>query len=353
MGTLLCFQVIGKRQRGALGSICFAALISVGQKSSLKAQPEPWCGTAVSQQCHWRGWSSTAGLGHGGREMEGGGGGGRKGKNNTAFPTGLSVIIGQLCLCSRRGVGRDQGHPALPHPSIHPCRGWRSRAGSRRAERSGEGEHQTNTELQGWLQSWPGAGYRHLPAQHKACLSWLLPMQRGEGSELCSQSHPETPRGSWRDPLPTKQPCRGAAATGFAHGVCLLLLICFAEIHIHSPQPAQGKAKPPPDHSASPTQALQARRADPHQNNTTHQQYQPTHAVWQNPAGHPYLPSCPAQLNAMLEPWTQPCSPDSLLCARAQHSPAGTSLPAGLSSFWQGGGKLVGNREPFVADLQP
>lgn len=198
MGTLLCFQVIGKRQRGALGSICFAALISVGQKSSLKAQPEPWCGTAVSQQCHWRGWSSTAGLGHGGREMEGGGGGGRKGKNNTAFPTGLSVIIGQLCLCSRRGVGRDQGHPALPHPSIHPCRGWRSRAGSRRAERSGEGEHQTNTELQGWLQSWPGAGYRHLPAQHKACLSWLLPMQRGEGSELCSQSHPETPRGSWQ-----------------------------------------------------------------------------------------------------------------------------------------------------------
>lgn len=287
------------------------------------------------------------------RRQGNGRGGGRKGKNNTAFPTGLSVIIGQLCLCSRRGVGRDQGHPALPHPSIHPCCGWRSRAGSRRAERSGEGEHQTNTELQGWLQSWPGAGYRHLPAQHKACLSWLLPMHRGEGSELCSQSHPETPRGSWRDPLPTKQPRRGAAATGFAHGVCLLLLICFAEIHIHSPQPAQGKAKPPPDHSASPTQALQARRADPHQNNTTHQQYQPTHAIWQNPAGHPYLPSCPAQLNAMLEPWTQPCSPDSLLCARAQHSPAGTSLPAGLSSFWQGGGKLVGNREPFVADLQP
>lgn len=338
-----------EKAEGALGSVCFAALIGVGQKSSLKAQPEPWCGTAVSQQCHWRGWSSTAGLGHGDREMEGGGG--KEREEQHSFPNRFICDYRAALLVLQTGGGKGPRTPSTA-PSIHPSRGWRSRAGSRRAERSGEGEHQTDPELQGWLQSWPGAGYRHLPAQHKACLSWLLPMQRGEGSELCSQSHPEMPRGSWRDPLPTKQPRRGAAATGFAHGVYLLLLICFAE-KPESPHPAQGKAKPPPDHSASLTQALQARRADPHQNNTTHQQYQPTHAVWQKPPGHPYLPSCPARLTAMLEPWTQPCSPGSLLCARAQHSPAGTSLPAGLSSFWQGGGKLVGNREPFVADLQP
>lgn len=164
-----------------------------------------------------------------------GGGGGRKGKNNTAFPTGLSVIIGQLCLCSRRGVGRDQGHPALPHPSIHPCRGWRSRAGSRRAERSGEGEHQTNTELQGWLQSWPGAGYRHLPAQHKACLSWLLPMQRGEGSELCSQSHPETPRGSWQ---------RGCSNRVCPRGLPLAAHLLCRDPH-PQPSPSSGQSQAP------------------------------------------------------------------------------------------------------------